>query len=101
MYYKKNIFFFRNSSNGKKFFFLKNNKNFTNNLNRKILSNDSLSLFNNIKKENSIEKIEKKQKEEEIEEEYINPITGERGGPKGPEPTRNGDWEFKGRCTDF
>ena len=28
------------------------------------------------------------------------PIT-ERGGPKGPEPTRFGDWENNGRCTDF
>jgi hypothetical protein len=26
---------------------------------------------------------------------------GEIGGPKGPEPTRYGDWEFKGRCSDF
>lgn len=25
----------------------------------------------------------------------------ERGGPKGPEPTRYGDWEKKGRCIDF
>ncbi len=25
----------------------------------------------------------------------------ERGGPKGPEPTRYGDWERKGRCSDF
>jgi len=25
----------------------------------------------------------------------------ETGGPKGPEPTRFGDWEQKGRCTDF
>ena len=25
----------------------------------------------------------------------------ERGGPKGPEPTRYGDWEKAGRCTDF
>ncbi len=25
----------------------------------------------------------------------------EEGGPKGPEPTRFGDWERKGRCTDF
>jgi hypothetical protein len=25
----------------------------------------------------------------------------EIGGPKGPEPTRYGDWEFNGRCTDF
>jgi hypothetical protein len=25
----------------------------------------------------------------------------EIGGPKGPEPTRHGDWEYNGRCTDF
>ncbi|GAB6052320.1 DUF1674 domain-containing protein [Magnetospira thiophila] len=25
----------------------------------------------------------------------------EVGGPKGPEPTRYGDWEKKGRCVDF
>ena len=26
---------------------------------------------------------------------------GETDGPKGPEPTRFGDWEKGGRCTDF
>lgn len=31
----------------------------------------------------------------------INPHTGEKGGPKGPEPTRYGDWERKGRVSDF
>jgi hypothetical protein len=25
----------------------------------------------------------------------------EIGGPKGPEPTRYGDWEVNGRCSDF
>ena len=25
----------------------------------------------------------------------------EHGGPKGPEPTRYGDWERKGICSDF
>ena len=25
----------------------------------------------------------------------------EIGGPAGPEPTRYGDWEIKGRCIDF
>ena len=25
----------------------------------------------------------------------------EINGPKGPEPTRYGDWERKGRCIDF
>lgn len=27
--------------------------------------------------------------------------TGEIGGPKGPEPTRYGDWERKGVAVDF
>jgi hypothetical protein len=27
--------------------------------------------------------------------------TGETGGPAGPEPTRYGDWERKGRAVDF
>ncbi len=27
--------------------------------------------------------------------------SGETGGPKGPEPTRYGDWERAGRCIDF
>ena len=30
-----------------------------------------------------------------------NPATGEVGGPTGPEPTRFGDWERKGRVSDF
>ncbi|HWE76394.1 MAG TPA: DUF1674 domain-containing protein [Stellaceae bacterium] len=31
------------------------------------------------------------------------PASREReiGGPKGPEPTRYGDWEINGRCSDF
>jgi len=31
----------------------------------------------------------------------VNQETGEVGGPRGPEPTRYGDWERKGRVTDF
>ncbi|XP_024165760.1 succinate dehydrogenase assembly factor 4, mitochondrial [Rosa chinensis] len=31
----------------------------------------------------------------------LNKETGEIGGPKGPEPTRYGDWEKNGRCSDF
>ncbi|XP_013777585.1 succinate dehydrogenase assembly factor 4, mitochondrial-like [Limulus polyphemus] len=31
----------------------------------------------------------------------VNPKTGEIGGPRGPEPTRYGDWERKGRVSDF
>jgi hypothetical protein len=29
------------------------------------------------------------------------PRPREIGGPKGPEPTRYGDWEIGGRCIDF
>ena len=29
------------------------------------------------------------------------PRPKEQGGQEGPEPTRYGDWEQKGRCTDF
>ncbi|MCR0984586.1 DUF1674 domain-containing protein [Roseomonas populi] len=29
------------------------------------------------------------------------PMPAEIGGPKGPEPTRYGDWERKGRVSDF
>ena len=29
------------------------------------------------------------------------PRPKEIGGPEGPEPTRYGDWERKGRCVDF
>jgi hypothetical protein len=29
------------------------------------------------------------------------PSPEEIGGPAGPEPTRYGDWERKGRCIDF
>ncbi len=30
----------------------------------------------------------------------VNPVTGERGGPKR-EPLRHGDWSYGGRATDF
>ncbi len=45
------------------------------------------------------------EREDEDMVEMVDPKTGEWGGPtKGgrqPEPTRFGDWERKGRCTDF
>jgi hypothetical protein len=33
--------------------------------------------------------------------EQPHPLPPERGGPKGPEPTRYGDWEKKGLISDF
>uniref|UniRef100_A0AC34F3R5 Succinate dehydrogenase assembly factor 4, mitochondrial n=1 Tax=Panagrolaimus sp. ES5 TaxID=591445 RepID=A0AC34F3R5_9BILA len=47
---------------------------------------------------------EKAEQEEEgpgTRRRIINPETGEIGGPQGPEPTRYGDWERKGRVSDF
>ncbi len=36
-----------------------------------------------------------------VDDEWRNPRSGEIGGPRGPEPTRYGDWEKKGRVSDF
>jgi hypothetical protein len=36
-----------------------------------------------------------------VKPEAKKPLPKEIGGVKGPEPTRYGDWEHKGRCTDF
>ncbi|CAI9540595.1 unnamed protein product [Staurois parvus] len=50
------------------------------------------------------DEVEKSNMEKEPLERFpddINPITKEKGGPRGPEPTRYGDWERKGRCIDF
>ncbi|XP_067465375.1 succinate dehydrogenase assembly factor 4, mitochondrial [Thunnus thynnus] len=44
------------------------------------------------------------EKSKDVLEKYpddVNPVTKEKGGPRGPEPTRYGDWERKGRCVDF
>ncbi|OVA01964.1 Protein of unknown function DUF1674 [Macleaya cordata] len=41
------------------------------------------------------------EEEDEDEDDGVNRQTGEIGGPKGPEPTRYGDWERNGRCSDF
>ena len=42
----------------------------------------------------------KTNKDDNIKHKAIS-IPKEIGGPKGPEPTRYGDWEKKGRCIDF
>lgn len=49
--------------------------------------------------------MQEKQKQEKSESEntpkQLDDKPREIGGPKGPEPTRYGDWESKGRCIDF
>ncbi|XP_062144861.1 uncharacterized protein LOC133852180 [Alnus glutinosa] len=39
--------------------------------------------------------------DDEDSDDLVNKATGEVGGPRGPEPTRFGDWERNGRCSDF
>jgi len=42
-----------------------------------------------------------KKKPEQTAEQPTKPRPKEYGGAPGPEPTRYGDWERNGRCTDF
>jgi hypothetical protein len=44
--------------------------------------------------------------EKQIKDQTITPTpekaeNAEKGGRKGPEPTRYGDWEKDGKCVDF
>jgi hypothetical protein len=39
--------------------------------------------------------------EQRREKQHGRKLPPELGGPKGPEPTRYGDWERGGRCVDF
>ncbi|PNX64231.1 hypothetical protein L195_g053913 [Trifolium pratense] len=53
---------------------------------------------------NENQQIQKEEQQEDYDdgdEIDLNKETGEVGGPKGPEPTRYGDWERNGRCSDF
>ena len=43
----------------------------------------------------------KKRSRKPKRERPVQPAVPEIGGPRGPEPTRYGDWEKGGRCTDF
>jgi len=66
---------------------------------------ENLTEYENSKESDKTMKIESSNEEEEEENQedstFVNLVTGEIGGPRGPEPTRHGDWHFKGRCTDF
>ena len=51
---------------------------------------------------NSSSSKEIKSKKNTKKDKQINPkLIKEVGGGEGPEPTRYGDWEKNGRCTDF
>lgn len=52
----------------------------------------------NIKKQDSVKD---NASQEQIKQNKKDQRPVEIGGPKGPEPTRYGDWERRGRCIDF
>jgi len=56
------------------------------------------------KTERELEELVEQRKTIEMDDESHDPkksMSKELGGPKGPEPTRFGDWERAGRCSDF
>ncbi len=53
------------------------------------------------KQQQSLASTPKSSETEPEEGPFVNPVTGEVGGPRGPEPTRFGDWSQKGRVSDF
>lgn len=64
---------------------------------QKLTEEEVLQLTN---KRLQVESPEEDEEEEEVQE-VVNLETGERYGPRGKEPTRFGDWEIRGRCSDF
>ena len=61
------------------------------------------NILTNIPAEQAAEKNESTDKIDDNELTQASPVElhQELGGPKGPEPTRYGDWEKRGRCIDF
>ena len=53
--------------------------------------------------DNEITKLSKQKEENDVKNNDLEAknTPKEKGGPKGLEPTRYGDWEKAGRCTDF
>ncbi len=61
------------------------------------------NILTNIPAEQAAEKNESTDKIDDNELTQASPVELQKeiGGPKGPEPTRYGDWEKRGRCIDF
>lgn len=77
--------------------------NALNNINLKVfVSRNKILGANQFSNSNNIEKEAEISKSKETEDEKKNDKKPkEFNGPKGPEPTRYGDWERKGRVSDF
>ena len=65
------------------------------------LSRSRLDTISRRMKKQQPEAAERSPPEAEKPAEERLPRPREIGGPKGPEPTRYGDWEIGGRCIDF
>jgi hypothetical protein len=59
---------------------------------------DEVLIINN---NNENKKISNNKIETNLSKKLLNQDPVEQGGPKGLEPTRYGDWEKGGRCSDF
>jgi hypothetical protein len=70
---------------------------------RSLQSKTEDEVFKLLEKTRQAKQLEFEQEEDEAEDmvDMVNPETGEIAGPRGKEPTRYGDWEVKGRATDF
>ena len=64
------------------------------------MKDEDLKINKNMKK-NKINKINKNKITSSVSSKLVDEKPFEEGGPKGPEPTRYGDWEKGGRCSDF
>ncbi|KAM7268847.1 hypothetical protein ACFE04_011013 [Oxalis oulophora] len=72
---------------------------------RQEMHNNSKEEKPTIEDQNNVAQLQQNQ-DKEVEEgesggDFVNKETGEIGGPRGKEPTRFGDWERNGRCSDF
>jgi hypothetical protein len=70
-------------------------------LNRKLTMTPSNSARDPLSSKTPQGRLTPKDGKDEKTPNGANKQTGETGGPSGPEPTRYGDWERKGRVSDF
>jgi hypothetical protein len=66
-----------------------------------VFSGNSMSKEKHKPRQDELEAPLKGEHEPEASPKQRGVLPPEIGGPKGPEPTRYGDWEVKGRCSDF
>ena len=65
------------------------------------MSTDKSNAVPPVNEESKVDAPEMRQSADAPDETSPPSMPREVNGPKGPEPTRYGDWEQKGRCSDF